>query len=56
MKVTGGRKKLNNEEFSNLYASPNFIAVIKSRMIREAGHAPCMEEITNAFKILVVKT
>jgi hypothetical protein len=28
-KVTGGWRKLNNEEFQNLYGSPNIIWVIK---------------------------
>jgi hypothetical protein len=28
--VTGGWRKLNNEEFNNLYSSPNDIRMIKS--------------------------
>jgi hypothetical protein len=29
--------------------------VIKSRRLREAGHEACMENMTNAYKILVRK-
>jgi hypothetical protein len=32
--VTGGWRRLCNEELHNLYASPNIIRVIKSRTIR----------------------
>jgi hypothetical protein len=31
--VTGGWRRLHNEELHNLYASPNIISVIKSRRI-----------------------
>jgi hypothetical protein len=30
----GGWRKLHNEKFYNLYASPNIIRVLKSRMMR----------------------
>jgi hypothetical protein len=36
--VTGGWRKLPNEELHNLYSSPSIIRVIKSRRIRWAGH------------------
>jgi len=29
--VAGGSRRLHNEEFHNLYASPNIISVIESR-------------------------
>jgi hypothetical protein len=38
--VTGGWRKLYNEELHNLYSSP--IRMIKSRRIRWAGHVACM--------------
>jgi hypothetical protein len=36
--VTGGRRKLHNEELHNLYSSPSIIRIIKSRRMRWAGH------------------
>jgi hypothetical protein len=36
--VTGDWRKLHNEELHNLCSSPNLIKMIKSRMIRWAGH------------------
>jgi hypothetical protein len=41
--VTGGWKKLHNEELSDLYSSPSIIRIIKSRRIRGAGHVARME-------------
>jgi hypothetical protein len=35
--VTGGSRKLHNEELHNLYSSPNIIRMIKSRRMRWAG-------------------
>jgi len=31
-------RKLHNDEFNDLYSSPNILRVIKSRRIRWAGH------------------
>jgi hypothetical protein len=36
--VTGGWRKLHNEELHNLYCSPNIIRMIKSSRMRWAGH------------------
>jgi hypothetical protein len=36
--VTGGWRKLHNEELHNLYSSPSIIRIIKSRSMRRAGH------------------
>jgi hypothetical protein len=47
--VGGGWKRLHNEELHNLYASPKFIRVIKSRRMRWVGHVVGMGEIRNAY-------
>jgi hypothetical protein len=36
--VTGGWRKLHNEEVLNMYSSPNIIRMIKSRRMRWAGN------------------
>jgi hypothetical protein len=53
--VTGGWRKLHNEELHNLYSSPNIIRMIKSRGIRWAGHVARMGETRNAYRVLVGK-
>jgi hypothetical protein len=35
--VTGGWRKLHNEELHNLYSSPSIIKMVKSRWMRWAG-------------------
>ena len=40
--VTGEWEKLHNEELNDLYCSPNFVGVIKSRTMRWAGHVARM--------------
>jgi hypothetical protein len=53
--VTGGWRKLHNEELHNLYSSPSIIRVTKSRRMRWAGHVAGMAEKLNAYRILVAK-
>jgi hypothetical protein len=36
--VTGGWRKLHNEELHNLYSSPSIIRIIRSRRMRWAWH------------------
>jgi len=36
--VTGEWRRLHNEEFNDLYSSPNIVRVIKSRKMSWAGH------------------
>jgi hypothetical protein len=54
-RVTGGWRKLHNEELHNLYSSPSIIRIIKSRRMRWAGHVARMEEKRNVYKLLVGK-
>ena len=42
--VTGERRKLHNEELSDLYCSLNIVRVIKSRRMRWVGHVARMGE------------
>jgi hypothetical protein len=53
--VTGGWRKLRNEELHNLYYSPSIIRVIKSRRMRRAGHVARMGEKRNVHRLLVGK-
>jgi hypothetical protein len=40
--VTGGWRKLHNEELHVLYSSPSIVRVIKARRMRWAGHVARM--------------
>jgi hypothetical protein len=51
----GRWRKLHNEEFHNLYSSPNVIRMIKSRRMRWTEHVAQMWETTNAYRILAGK-
>jgi hypothetical protein len=53
--VTGGWKKLHNEELHDLYSSPNIIRIIMSGRIRWGGHVARMGEKRNAYRLLVGK-
>jgi hypothetical protein len=50
--VTGGWRKLQNEELHNLYSSPSIIRMIKSRRMRWTWHVAGMGK-RNAYRILV---
>jgi hypothetical protein len=54
--VAGDWRRLHNEELHNLHASPNVIRVIKSKRMSWTGHVARMEEMRNAFKILIGKS
>jgi hypothetical protein len=53
--VTGGRRKLHEEELHNLYSSPNIISMIKSRRMRWEDPMACMGDMRNVYKVLVTK-
>jgi hypothetical protein len=53
--VTGGWRKLHNEELRDLYSSPSIIRIIKARRMRLAGYVVRMGEKRNAYRLLVGK-
>jgi hypothetical protein len=53
--VTGGWRKLYNEELHNLYSSPSIIRIIKSKRMRWAGHVARIGEKRNVYRLLVGK-
>jgi hypothetical protein len=53
--VTGGWRKLHNEELHNLYSSPSIIRIIKSRRMRWAEHVARMGEKRDVYMLLVGK-
>jgi hypothetical protein len=53
--VTGDWRKLHNDEFHNLYSSPNIIIMIKSRRMRWTGNVARMGTKRNTYRILVGK-
>jgi hypothetical protein len=56
--MTGGWRKLHNEELHNLYSLPStsIIRIIKSRRMRWAGHVARMGEKRNVYRLLVGKS
>jgi hypothetical protein len=52
--VTGERRKLHNEELSDLYSLPNIVRVVKSRRMKWAGHVARMREGGVLHRVLVV--
>jgi hypothetical protein len=53
--VSGGWRKLHNEELRDLYSTQSIIRIIKPRRMRWAGHVAPMGENRNAYKLLVGK-
>jgi hypothetical protein len=56
LEVTGGRRKLHNEELHDLYSSPSKIRIIESRRMRWAGHVARRGEKRNAYRLFVGKS
>jgi hypothetical protein len=50
--VTGGWRKLHNEELQSLYSSQSIIRIMKSKRMKWAGHVAPMEEKRTATRIL----
>jgi len=48
-------RKLHNKEIKDLFCSPNFVRVIKSRRMRWAGHVTRMGERRGVYRVLVGK-
>jgi hypothetical protein len=53
--VTGGCRKLHNEELHNLYSLPSIIRILKSKRMRWAVHLAKIGEKRNAYSILMGK-
>jgi hypothetical protein len=54
-RVTGGWRKLHNEELHNLYTSTSIIRIIKLRRMRWVGYVAQMGEKRNMYRLLVGK-
>jgi hypothetical protein len=53
--VTGGWRKLRNEELYDLYSSPGIIRITKYSKVEWAGHVVRMGEKMNVYRLLVGK-
>jgi hypothetical protein len=53
--LTGEWRKLHNEELNDLYSLPNIVRVVKSRLMRWAGHVARMGEDIEVHRVLVGK-
>jgi hypothetical protein len=53
--VTGGWRKLHNEELHNVYSSPSIIRIMKLRSMRWTGHVERMVEKRTSYRLLVGK-
>jgi hypothetical protein len=54
-RMTGGWRKLHNEELHNLYSTPSIFSIIKSRRMSWAGHMARMGEKRKMYRLLVGK-
>ena len=48
----GEWKRLYNEEFHDLYSSPNIVRAIKARRIGWTGNVACMSEVRGGHRVL----
>jgi len=53
--LTGEWRKLHNKELNDLYSSPNIAQVVKSRIMRCAGHVARMGESRGVYRVFVWK-
>jgi hypothetical protein len=53
--MTGGWRKLHNEELCDLYSLPSKIRMIKLRFLCQTGHVPRIGEKKNTYRLLVEK-
>ena len=53
--ITGEWRKLHNKELNDLYRSPHTRRVMKSRIIRWAGHVDNTGERRDVYRVLVGK-
>jgi hypothetical protein len=53
--VTGEWRKLHNEELNDLYSLSIIVQVVKSRIMRWAGHVACMGEERGVHRTLMGK-
>jgi hypothetical protein len=53
--VTGGWRKLHNEELRDLYSLPGVIRIMKTKRMRWAGHVARIGGKRNAYRLLVGK-
>jgi hypothetical protein len=51
--VTGEWRELHNEELNDLYLLPNIVRVVKSRIMRWAGHVARMGEGRVVYRVLM---
>jgi hypothetical protein len=54
--MTGGSRKLQNEELHNFCSSSNRVTIIKPMRVRGPGYVARMGEKGNAYRILVRKS